>query len=204
MNTSNKLTLSILIPTYNRKKEFERLFERLYSKFSNNPYFEIVVACSSPEYMPTVTNKWFMKGVWNVTCLNTKGYTREQNYLKGLSHCRGKYTLIVEDDDIVDTETIYTFVYEHLVNNPDVDLFVYSLMKSGQSCIIPETKSVSNIEFLTTFNSFRWGKCITNTSVLKKALYNLWVVNKETDILHSLLRDVTTICVSDYKLVLAK
>ena len=204
MNTSKKLTLSILIPAYNRKKEFERLFERLYSKFSNNPYFEIVVACSSPEYMPTVTNKWSMKGVWNVTCLNTNGYTKEQNYLKGLSHCRGKYTLIVEDDDIVDTETIYTFVYEHLENNPDTDLFVYSLMHSGQSCIMPETKIQSKDEFLTTFNSFQWGRFITKTSVLKKALYNLWVVKKETDVLYSLSRDVTTVCVSDYKLVFAK
>ena len=198
MNTSKKLTLSILVPTYNRKKQFERLYNRLCSKFSNNPYYEIVVACSSPEYMPKVSKEW------NITCLNTKGYTREENYLKGVAHCRGKYTLIVEDDDIVDTETIYTFVYEHLANNPDADLFVYSLMHSGQSCIMPETKIISKDEFLTTFNSFQWGRFITKTSVLKKALYNLWVVEKETDILHSLSRDVTTVCVSDYKLISAK
>ena len=213
MNTSKKLTLSILIPTYNRRKEFERLFERLYSKFSNNPYFEIIVACSSPEYMPTITNKWSMKGVWNVTCLNTKGCTREQNYLKGLSHCRGKYTLIVEDDDIVDTETIYTFVYEHLANNPDADLFVYSLMKVGQSCILPQTKSISSEEFLTAFyeryrNDFQWGQCITNTLLLKRAMYTLWVRDKELDLIQSdelitlmVAQEAKKVCISEYKLL---
>ena len=213
MNKSKKLTLSILVPTCNRKKEFERLFERLYSKFSNIPYFEIIVACSTPEYLPTVTNKWYLRDVWNITCLNTKGYTREQNYLKGLSHCRGKYTLIIEDDDLVDTETIYTFVYEHLNNNPDADLFVYSLMSVGQSCIMPTTKSISSEEFITTFyeryrNDFQWGQCITNTLLLKRAMYNLWVRDKELDLIQSdelitlmVAKDAKMVCVSDYKLL---
>ena len=206
MNTSKKLTLSILVPTYNRKKQFERLYNRLCSKFSNNPYYEIVVACSSPEYMPKVSKEW------NITCLNTKGYTREENYLKGVAHCRGKYTLIVEDDDLIDTETVYTFTYEHLANNPDADLFVYSLMER-KSYIMPKTESLSSENFLSTFyerygNSFQWGQCITKTSSLKKFMYDLWVRDKELDLIQSdelitlmVAQQSNKVCVSEYPLL---
>lgn len=178
------MKLSIMIPTFGRPKEFKRLFNRIKGIVHNE--VEIVIACSSPEYMPQYSE--LPRKGYHITCLNTKGLTREQNYMKGLAHCKGEYTLIVEDDDLVNEQTIIDFVWTYSSEN--ADLYVYSIMTANKSYILKSVEYYTADDFLSMFykrygNTFQWGQCFTKTNLLKRAMYRLWVEDKELDLIQS-------------------
>ena len=134
-----------MIPTFGRPKEFKRLFNRIKGIVHNE--VEIVIACSSPEYMPQYSE--LPRKGYHITCLYTKGLTREQNYMKGLAHCKGEYTLIVEDDDLVNEQTIIDFVWTYSSEN--ADLYVYSIMSANKSYILKSVEYYTPDDFLSLF-----------------------------------------------------
>ena len=172
------MLLSIFIPTFQRKYKFERLYNKLRSLVTNE--IELIVACSSPEYLP-VDNQC------NVHCYNTKGYSREENYMFGINKCSGTYTVIVEDDDIINVEVIKKFNKLPYIKNPFISLVIYNIIND---CKIKENKILSSSEFLNNFylifgNTFHWGQCITQTKYLKYYMSYLWTVKKEHNLIQS-------------------
>lgn len=191
------IELSIFIPTFNRENQFKRTFNRL--KKVVNEEVEIIVGCSS-SYIQESEN--------HILFLDTRGYTREENYLCGLSNCRGVYTLIVEDDDIVSEEGINKFLEEE----KNADLFIYGLMER-KIVELSKKEFMSGEEFVDIFyerykNTFQWGQCFTKTNLLKKAMYRLWVQDKVVDLIQSdelitlmIAKEAKTVAIFNYPLL---
>ena len=173
-------TLSIFIPTFQRRDKFERLYRRVRTIVSE--HIELVVACSSPEYLPR-------EKTYNIRCYDTKGLIREENYMFGINKCMGDYTIIVEDDDIVNTKLLTEFVNFSYLKNPLVTLYVFDII--NQTYHTERTNKVMTArKFLKDFyslydNTFQWGQCITKTTLLQKSMNLLWNDKKELNLIQS-------------------
>ena len=196
-------TLSIFIPTFQRKNKFERLYNRLRSIVSE--HIELVVACSSPEYLPK-------EKTYNIRCYDTKGLTREENYMFGINRCMGYYTIIVEDDDIVNTKLLTDFINYSYLKNPLVTLYIFDIINQKYNSY-RRNKILSAHDFLRDFyslygNTFQWGQCITKTSLLQNSMNFLWNDKKELNLIQSdeiitflVAKNSKFVCVSNEKLL---
>ena len=168
------MKLSIFIPTHKRKEKFERVFQRVKKLASKD--IEIVVSCSSPEYIPNNES--------NIHCYDTKGYSREDNYMFGLSKCSGEYVVIVEDDDIINNSILENFVKSDIC----YDITVYGII--GEEVYPRKYGVFSGERFISEFyyifgNSFQWGQCITRTRILRKNCSFLWNTCYERNLVQS-------------------
>lgn len=174
------MLLSIFIPTFQREYKFKRLYKKICSVVSKD--IELVVACSSPEYIPK-------DNIYNVHCYCTKGFTREENYLFGINKCLGLYTLIIEDDDLIDTNVLLNFIKSPYLKNHLIDIYFFDIINHKYTVNRLNTL-IRSQKFLDIFytiygNSFQWGQCITKTSLLKYYMNYIWVENSIIDLVQS-------------------
>ena len=185
------MILSIFIPTFQRKNKFERLYNRLRNIVSKD--IELIIACSSPEYMPNETDN-------NIHCYNTRGLSREENYIFGINKCNGNYTIIVEDDDIVNTQVLLNFIKSSTIKNHLITLYIFDIINQKYD-VKRLNKIMSSINFLKAFytlygDSFQWGQCITKTILLKKFMNYLWNEKNELNLIQS--DEIITLLIAKY------
>lgn len=188
--------LSIMIPTYNRKKYFNSLLHNCILKILDEyESIECIIACSSKEYLPNIDHN-------RIQVYDTTGYTREDNYIFGIEHCNGEYILIAEDDDIVSMDGIRDFM-NHKSNSK---LFLYNgyLPNTFKNKIFNKDiengyyKSDINTIFNLCDNKFQWGQCITERNTLLKNMKYFWKDNK------NIVRSdeiITMLCIKDTEYV---
>lgn len=194
-----KCNLSIMIPTYNRKKCFNSLLYKCILKILDEyESIECIVACSSKEYLPNINHN-------RIKVFDTSGYSREENYIFGIEQCSGNYVLIAEDDDIVSIEAIRNFMLIKDYNS-EAKVFLYNgyLPNTFKDKIFSKEisdgyyESNTNIIFRLCENKFQWGQCITERNTLLKNMKYFWKDNK------NIVRSdeiITILCIKNSKYV---
>lgn len=193
-----KCNLSIMIPTYNRKKCFNSLLYKCILKILDEyESIECIVACSSKEYLPNIDHN-------RIKVFDTSGYSREENYIFGVEQCGGDYVLIAEDDDIIFTEGIHDFMNLHPLYKNTLFLYNGFLPNTFKDKIfvknIKDGYYILNSHFIFDLcgNKFQWGQCITERNTLLKNMKLFWKDNK------NIVRSdeiITILCIKESKYI---
>jgi len=169
------IDFSILIPTHNREKKFKRaLTSALNQDYSN---YEIVISNDSEKdyslgdsFLEDKRVKYFKK--------KPEGY--DVNYQFLLSKAKGRYTYILEDDDVLFDPHVLRKVYNILSNTQDLNAVLVDIAYSYREALDSikldkkETKVYSNSEMFERFPSmsisFQLGQVFFRTDILRKTI----------------------------------
>lgn len=100
--------LSICIPTYNRASILSENLNRIFSQISGSDFpIEILVSdnCST-DYTETVVMDYIKKGMRINYLRNDINIGMERNFIRCLQNAKGKYVLILGDDDYLIQDTL--------------------------------------------------------------------------------------------------
>ncbi len=97
MVSSNEITLSIVVPTYNEALNVKTLIERIHAAMGNISYEVVVVDDNSPDGTWKIASELSSKYPVNAICRkNEKGLASA--VLHGLAQSRGEYVCVIDSD----------------------------------------------------------------------------------------------------------
>jgi GT2 family glycosyltransferase len=100
--------VSIVIPTHNRKEILKRLLKSIYK--STYKHFEVIVVDdASSDKTVELINKTFSKSNLRIIRNKKNLYTAGSRNI-GLKQCKGELIFFVDDDNVLDKNTIYSLV----------------------------------------------------------------------------------------------
>lgn len=114
------IDVSIIIITYNRINKIERLLESIFNSETNGLTYEIIVVddCSPDNTYKHLCNKYGNKN--NVTLLkNLQNSKASFSRNVGIKKAIGKYLFVIDDDVILEKNTLLTIVHAYQNFNKD-------------------------------------------------------------------------------------
>jgi glycosyltransferase involved in cell wall biosynthesis len=160
--------ISIIVPTYNRLYPLGELAEALHRQTFNN--FEAVIINDHGASVDTVRERYPELAI-NIIDLEANVRDVQARNI-GLQHARGRYIMLVDDDDLIvpdHLETMlkaiegYDFVYS------DAEIFDYTTVENVR---IPTTRRVfayeHNLEAIRTYSTF-----IPTGCLYKREIHNI-------------------------------
>lgn len=113
MEKSSKIILSICIPTYNRAKFLKNNLESLYKQINdiNCKYVEVMVSnnCST-DNTHSVVQEYLHRGMEITYYKNESNLGFDGNFLQCIYQAKGKYVLLLGDDDLLLDGSLDTLV----------------------------------------------------------------------------------------------
>lgn len=171
--SSNKELVSIVVPVYNNEKYLRECIDSLINQTYKN--IEIILINDGSTDNSLEICERYSEKFKNILVLNQKNSGPSAARNNGILHANGKYTILVDSDDYVDSNMI-----EKLVKNNKQGIVVRTNIKRLKEGKIIETLydkyEYDSDEYLNAVIEGRvmgnsWG-FLYNTSVLKKNLYD--------------------------------
>ena len=124
----NNLLLTILTPTYNRKKELTRLYDSL--KRQTCPDFEwVVVDDGSTDKTEQAVRQWEKDGSIRVRCIRKENGGKHTALNMGISQIDSELTFIVDSDDWLPENAVEIILKYHKKWKNTDELCGYSFLR---------------------------------------------------------------------------
>ena len=173
--------LTILVLTHNRKDKLKKCLSSIYSIYNNyiqNNMVNVVVCDNSSETYDDLSN--IIQKYTNIKYINIRKYSGNIGYAYKVSinNITTKYTLIVEDDDLLCNNKLHNKIFNILKFSYDIISFSYKSIENNK--IYTHMNFSENIQLNITNapliwnGEFKFDCCYYPTEKLKIAL-NTWL-----------------------------
>ena len=161
------ILVSVLIPTYNVEKYIEEAIQCIINQTYKN--FEIIVVddCSTDNTFSILEKIRIIEPRLRLFKNDTNAYVRALNM--GIVHCKGKYIMRMDGDDLCDNMKIEKQL-DFLLNNPEIDLVgcdIHSINEQGE--ILNKIETSHNVNCTNKILKFR--SPVLHIWMCKKTVY---------------------------------
>lgn len=177
MKNSNKIKykLTILTPTYNRKKYLSKLYESLLNQTNKDFQWLIIDDGSTDDTKKEV--KSFSQASFAIDYIYKKNGGKHTAINFSHQYIKGEWTCIVDSDDYLSEDAVQTIIEYIKKYESDNNIMCFTFLRGNDKGIplnsdFPETPVISNI-IQFRYNEKRKGDCceVLNTSVLKSITF---------------------------------
>jgi glycosyltransferase involved in cell wall biosynthesis len=144
MNSDNSLPFfSILVPSYNRPEYLSKLLKSIFdSSFKD---FEVIISDDcSPRIIDVRSSIIEYRNLINYYEQPVNlGERKNKDFL--IKSAKGKYNIIIGDDDVF-TSNILAYIYNLVIANQDIDIFLF-----GYNCIDEKSNLISTHKSCSDF-----------------------------------------------------
>lgn len=149
----NQITISIIIPTHNRRNLLEETINSVKNQSYSNWELIVIDDCSTDhtwEYLSSINHK-------NIHVLKmADNVERSKARNIGLAKSNGEYVLFLDDDDLL-TENALQFLFDSIITYPKAIACIGSYMTFDENGATDNYRIINKITYLNIFDDLLLG-----------------------------------------------